>query len=301
MGAVIVEAVRTPIGKRSGRLAGLKPQAVLAARAERPGRHGPGSTRPMVEPGVRRLRHPGGRAGRARRPVTPGSTPACRTRRASPRSTRSAAPPAGRAPGRRARSTSGVIDVGDRLRRRGDEPRAARQQRAPGRARGRTTGPSTCPTSSPRPSASPPGAALTRERPRRLRRPVAAAGRQGLGRRAVRPRDRTVEAPVLGDDGAPTGETRTVDRDQGLRETTAEGLAGLKPGARATALHTAGTSSQISDGAAAVLVMSEEAAAGERAAPPCPDPAPRRSSAPSRTTTWTGRWTRPRGCWRRPG
>ena len=31
MGAVIVEAVRTPIGRRNGWLAGMKPQAVLAA------------------------------------------------------------------------------------------------------------------------------------------------------------------------------------------------------------------------------------------------------------------------------
>ena len=69
-----------------------------------------------------------------------------------------------------------------------------------------------------------------------------------------------VEAPVLGEDGQPTGETRLVDRDQGLRETTPEGLAKLKPvfeGAR----HTAGTASQVSDGAAGVLLMSEERAA----------------------------------------
>jgi acetyl-CoA C-acetyltransferase len=45
-----------------------------------------------------------------------------------------------------------------------------------------------------------------------------------------------------------------VDRDQGLRDTTAEGLAGLKP-VLPDGRHTAGTSSQISDGAAAVLVM----------------------------------------------
>lgn len=65
-----------------------------------------------------------------------------------------------------------------------------------------------------------------------------------------------IEAPVIGDDGQPTGDTQTVARDQGLRETTMEGLAKLKPvyeGAR----HTAGTSSQISDGAAAVLWMDE--------------------------------------------
>jgi len=68
-----------------------------------------------------------------------------------------------------------------------------------------------------------------------------------------------VEAPVIGEDGQPTGETQTVSRDQGLRETTTEGLAKLKPvyeGAR----HTAGTSSQISDGAAAVLWMDEDRA-----------------------------------------
>jgi acetyl-CoA C-acetyltransferase len=68
-----------------------------------------------------------------------------------------------------------------------------------------------------------------------------------------------VDAPVLDDDGKPTGETRTVTRDQGLRETTAEGLAGLKP-VYEGALHTAGTSSQISDGAAAVLLMDSDRA-----------------------------------------
>jgi acetyl-CoA C-acetyltransferase len=68
-----------------------------------------------------------------------------------------------------------------------------------------------------------------------------------------------IEAPVLDDEGRPTGAARSVTRDQGLRETTQEGLARLKP-ARGDGLHTAGTSSQISDGAAAVLVMSEEAA-----------------------------------------
>ncbi|MER6576292.1 steroid 3-ketoacyl-CoA thiolase [Nonomuraea sp. NPDC001023] len=51
----------------------------------------------------------------------------------------------------------------------------------------------------------------------------------------------------------------SVRRDQGLRETTVESLAALKPVAEG-ALHTAGTSSQISDGAAAVLVTSEQEA-----------------------------------------
>jgi acetyl-CoA C-acetyltransferase len=63
-----------------------------------------------------------------------------------------------------------------------------------------------------------------------------------------------VKAPVLGADRQPTGATATVDRDQGPRDTSAEGLAKLKPVVE-NGLHTAGTSSQISDGAAAVLLI----------------------------------------------
>ncbi len=65
-----------------------------------------------------------------------------------------------------------------------------------------------------------------------------------------------VDAPVLGEDGAPTGDSATIERDEGLRDTTLEGLAKLSPVARANGVHTAGSSSQISDGAAAVLMMS---------------------------------------------
>jgi acetyl-CoA C-acetyltransferase len=68
-----------------------------------------------------------------------------------------------------------------------------------------------------------------------------------------------VKAPVLDAARQPTGETATVDRDQGLRETTPEGLAALKPVLEG-GLHTAGTSSQISDGAAAVLLIDERRA-----------------------------------------
>jgi acetyl-CoA C-acetyltransferase len=70
-----------------------------------------------------------------------------------------------------------------------------------------------------------------------------------------------VEAPVMGEDG-PTAERQVVARDQGLRETTLDGLAQLKPVVEG-GVHTAGTSSQVSDGAAAVLWMSEERAAAE--------------------------------------
>ncbi|WP_046317035.1 thiolase family protein [Mycobacterium sp. UM_Kg1] len=53
-----------------------------------------------------------------------------------------------------------------------------------------------------------------------------------------------------------------VDADEGIRRgTTAEKLAGLKPAFREDGLIHAGNSSQISDGAAALLVMSEDEAA----------------------------------------
>ena len=64
-----------------------------------------------------------------------------------------------------------------------------------------------------------------------------------------------MEVPVVGPDG-PTDERQVVAKDQGPRETTADGLAKLKP-VLADGMHTAGNSSQISDGAAAVLWMSE--------------------------------------------
>jgi acetyl-CoA C-acetyltransferase len=58
------------------------------------------------------------------------------------------------------------------------------------------------------------------------------------------------------------GEQLTVTEDEGIRPgTTAEGLAKLKPAFSKDGTITAGTASQISDGAAAVVVMSAEAAA----------------------------------------
>jgi len=68
-----------------------------------------------------------------------------------------------------------------------------------------------------------------------------------------------VEVPVRDEAGRPTGGSQVVGRDQGLRDTTPEGLAGLKP-VLPDGIHTSGTSSQVSDGAAAVLWMSRERA-----------------------------------------
>ncbi len=71
----------------------------------------------------------------------------------------------------------------------------------------------------------------------------------------------TVEAPDRNEDGSLADTFHTVARDEGLRETTMDKLASLKPVARENGVHTAGNSSQISDGASAVLMMTEEKAA----------------------------------------
>jgi len=68
-----------------------------------------------------------------------------------------------------------------------------------------------------------------------------------------------IDAPVLDEGGTPTGEKRRVARDEGLRQTSLEKLAALnavEPGG----VHTAGTSSQVSDGASAVLLASPQRA-----------------------------------------
>jgi acetyl-CoA C-acetyltransferase len=58
------------------------------------------------------------------------------------------------------------------------------------------------------------------------------------------------------------GEPLVVDTDEGVRaDTTAESLAGLKPAFAPDGTITAGSASQISDGACAVVLMSAEAAA----------------------------------------
>jgi acetyl-CoA C-acetyltransferase len=88
-------------------------------------------------------------------------------------------------------------------------------------------------------------------------RKAAVAVSEGRFEREIVP----IEAPVVGPEG-PTGERKLVNKDQGPRDTTAKGLAGLKP-VLPDGMHTAGNSSQISDGAAAILWMSEDRARAE--------------------------------------
>ena len=68
-----------------------------------------------------------------------------------------------------------------------------------------------------------------------------------------------IEAPLADEEGKPTSETQTVKRDGGLRQTSLEKLAALEP-VKGQTLHTAGSSSQVSDGAAALILASEEGA-----------------------------------------
>jgi acetyl-CoA C-acetyltransferase len=70
-----------------------------------------------------------------------------------------------------------------------------------------------------------------------------------------------VEAPVLDEEGKPTGEVQVVTQDQGIRDTSLEALANLKT-VLEDGYHTAGTSSQISDGSSAILLMDEDVANG---------------------------------------
>ena len=92
------------------------------------------------------------------------------------------------------------------------------------------------------------------------------AQRWGLSRAdvdgiALRSQQRAAAATAEGrfaEEIVPVGDLST---DQGIRPTTAEGLAGLRPAFREDGVVTAGNSSQISDGAAALLVTTSEFAA----------------------------------------
>ncbi len=64
-----------------------------------------------------------------------------------------------------------------------------------------------------------------------------------------------LEVPVFDEEGNRTDKTVVFQKDELPRDTSLEKLAELKPVAREDGIHTAGTSSQIADGASAVLMM----------------------------------------------
>ncbi|MBW8484326.1 steroid 3-ketoacyl-CoA thiolase [Actinomadura parmotrematis] len=254
---VIVEAVRTPLGKRNGWLAGLKAQAVLAhalnAVVERAGVD-PALVEQVFAGCVTQAGEQGGHVGRyawlyAGLPWQTGVTTIDAQCGSAQQAVHLAA----------SQVAAGVVDVAIGC---GVEV----MSRAP-------LGSNVLPAS-PRP------ADWSLDMPNQFEAAERIAQRRGLTRADVdafgaRSQQRAakawadgrfdreiapIDAPVLDAEGEETGETRTVTRDQGLRETTVEGLAKLKPVLGEGAVHTAGTSSQISDGASAVLVMSEEMA-----------------------------------------
>ncbi|MFC6878662.1 MULTISPECIES: steroid 3-ketoacyl-CoA thiolase [Actinomadura] len=254
---VIVDAVRTPLGKRNGWLAGLKAQAVLAhaltALVERTGLD-PAQVEQVFAGCVTQAGEQGGHVGRyawlyAGLPWQTGVTTIDAQCGSAQQAVHLAA----------SQVAAGVVDVAVGC---GVEV----MSRAP-------LGSNVLPAN-PRPDD------WSIDMPNQFEAAERIAKRRGLSRAdldafGARSQQRAakawadgrfereiapIEAPVLDAEGAPTGETRTVTRDQGLRETTAEGLAKLKPVMGPEGLHTAGTSSQISDGASAVLVMSEERA-----------------------------------------
>lgn len=85
---------------------------------------------------------------------------------------------------------------------------------------------------------------------------AARAWAEGRFEREVHP----IDAPERGEDGKAAETMQTISRDEGLRETSLEKLGTLKPVGRENGVHTAGTSSQITDGAAALIVMTAKRA-----------------------------------------
>jgi len=240
---VIVEATRTPIGKRLGWLSGLHAAELLGA-AQRGVVERAGIDPELVEPGDRRLRDQGGepvqqitlrwlhaglpwqtgattidaQCGSAHRPIT--SSPGCRHRRhrlgvacgIKPCPSAAGAPTVASKPV----PQTGQLDI--------DLPNQFLAAERVAQRRGLTRADLGCVRSASQQNAKPRGRGAVRPRGSPRSRHPSSRGRQ------------------------PTGELRTVTRDQGMRETTIEGLGTLKSVYEA-ALHTAGTSSQISDGA----------------------------------------------------
>lgn len=88
-----------------------------------------------------------------------------------------------------------------------------------------------------------------------------ALGAQSQQRAAVARDEGRFENEIVSVDIELDGETKTITNDEGIREgTTVDTLAKLKPAFKEDGVVTAANSSQISDGASAVLIMSKEKA-----------------------------------------
>ena len=261
--AVIVDAVRTPVGRRGGRLSGwhatdlaAQPLAALLARNDLD----PslvedvvmGCTMTVGEQAMNIARNAALAAG------FPESVPGHHGR--PPVRLGAAGHPLrgpgrhGGGHGRRHRGRRGVDEPG--AHRVDDRARAGRGLRA---ALHGSASSSSTRASAPRRS---PGAGRSRARRWTSSRCARTSGRRGRtdeGRFAneIVP----LEARVHPDVPGAAEVSGLLDADEGVRrDTSLEKLADLKPAFSETGTVTAGTSSQISDGAAAVLIMSEERA-----------------------------------------
>ena len=233
--AVIVEALRTPIARGKmgkGELSGFHPAALLA-KVQQGVVDRRRASRPRSRAGRRRLRDPG----RASRPATSPATRGCRAATAGTPAVRPSTPSAARASRPTTSSPrsceAGSIDCRHRLRRRGDEPRRPRRQR--------DQRPRLLPSPPDWPWDSTPDQFTSAERIAKNRGitredvdafgPFASQQKAAAGARrgSLQARDPADRRAVLGDDGQPTGETRLVEQDQGIRESDRRGLANLKP------------------------------------------------------------------------
>ena len=106
------------------------------------------------------------------------------------------------------------------------------------------------------------GAEMIAEEYGLTREDVDAFGAESQRRAAVATAEGRFEQEIVPVPVTIDGETTMMTRDEGIREgTTAEKLGQLKPAFKEDGMITAGNSSQISDGASAVLIMSAEKAA----------------------------------------
>ena len=227
---VIVEAVRTPIGREAGLVdhpLGRSARRVQRQLIERAGIDPAGSARSSAAASARSACRP------STSPARRGSRPGSRSRSRRRPSTPSAARPSRRPTWPTAWSASGVVDVAVACGVEVDEPGAAglepRRGRRQGRAEGVLRALRVHVASSRGPSASPSSGASPATTPTRFGLQSQERAARPGPRAASTRRSCPIDAPDLDDDGKPTGTTHRVDRDEGLRETTLEGLAGLKP------------------------------------------------------------------------
>ena len=142
---------------------------------------------------------------------------------------------------------------------------------------------------------------ITREDTEHLGLASQERARPALGRGTVRAADRAAS----GDPGRrgrhASRRDRHVQRRRGHARDEPRGTGEAEAGRRDDGVHTAGTSSQISDGAAAVLLMTSEKASDLGLTPTRARRRRRASSAVTRCSCWKVRSPRAGRCWSGPG